>query len=621
MPAFRGPLGCERARQDQPLGGRRALRHRRRRDDRPRHGNGALRRDAPRARRHHDARRARPRCRLPPAALRSAEDGQQEGGQPPVLARERGARLLAPRRGAGLRRSTGRAPARARGRRGRLPKRLVRLRARAWRPRRRLVRGRTRDAPRDRRHDRSRKDDAREPPDALLRPDERPDPARRRRSPRIQARRSPQPVRDRAPGAGAVLDDHRREHRLRASRRRGRRRGRRRAGGRCARLHLRAAGGLRHPGGRARRTPVRRRAPADRARPSVPEGCADPDPGRADELGRRANRGADPPSDGAAHDRPHGVHDRAPREHARDLRCAARPRARPRGRHHGPRRHGRSTAPQEAHPVIAKRARRDALLIARTIYESVLPRLPSSALRYLGFVGHEDDEFAWLFIEDAGDDPCSFARHGPLAARWLGTLHGAAAELDLGPSLPERGPGHYLEHLRAGQTRILDNLDNPRLTVSDKSTLRALVSTCELIESTWGSVEAICRDLPRTLVHGDLAGRNVRLRRDDTGPAVVAYDWECSGFGVPASDVYTFAVKATRSDLSRYRETISEYARGVGEEELRALVLVGNGFRLLASVDWATTHLPSPRPEKGVSFLRVYERPLRDWRAALAAAA
>jgi len=59
----------------------------------------------------------------------------------------------------------------------------------------------------------------------------------------------------------------------------------------------------------------------------------------------------------------------------------------------------------------------------------------------------------------------------------------------------------------------------------------------------------------------------------------------------------------------------------VGEEELRALVLVGNGFRLLASVDWATTHLPSPRPEKGVSFLRVYERPLRDWRAALAAAA
>ena len=271
--------------------------------------------------------------------------------------------------------------------------------------------------------------------------------------------------------------------------------------------------------------------------------------------------------------------------------------------------------------VIAKRARRDALLVERTIYESVLPRLPSSALRYLGFVGREDEEFAWLFIEDAGDDPCSFARHGPLAARWLGTLHGAAAELDIGPSLPERGPGHYLEHLHAGCTTILDNLDNPGLTASDKSTLRALVSTGELIESTWGSVEAICRDLPRTLVHGDLAERNVRLRRDDTGPAVVAYDWECSGFGVPASDVYTFAVKATRSDLSRYRETISEYARGVGEEELRALVLVGNGFRLLASVDWATTHLPCPRPEKGVLFLRVYERPLRDWRAALAAAA
>jgi len=51
-----------------------------------------------------------------------------------------------------------------------------------------------------------------------------------------------------------------------------------------------------------------------------------------------------------------------------------------------------------------------------------------------------------------------------------------------------------------------------------------------------------------------------------------------------------------------------------------ALLLVGTGFRLLASVDWATTHLPYPRPEKGVAYLHVYERPLREWVEALAAA-
>jgi ATP-binding cassette, subfamily B, bacterial len=271
--------------------------------------------------------------------------------------------------------------------------------------------------------------------------------------------------------------------------------------------------------------------------------------------------------------------------------------------------------------VVAKRGRSGALLVERTIYESVLPRLPSPALRYFGFVGDEDEEFAWLFIEDAGDDPCSLARHGTLAAHWLGTLHGAAAELDLGRYLPQRGPDHYLEHLRHSCTTIIDNFDNPALGADDKGTLEALVATCELIKSSWGNVEALCSDLPCTLVHGDLVERNLRLRRDDAGPAVVAFDWECSGIGVPAIDVYTLAVEATREDLSSYRKTISEYARSIGEDELRALVLVGNGFRLLASVDWVTPHLCFPWPERATTTLRGYEQPLREWGERLAAAA
>jgi ATP-binding cassette subfamily B protein len=267
--------------------------------------------------------------------------------------------------------------------------------------------------------------------------------------------------------------------------------------------------------------------------------------------------------------------------------------------------------------VIAKRRRSDALLVERTIYESVLPRLPSPALRYFGFVGDEDEEFAWLFIEDAGDNPCSIAQYGPFAARWLGTLHGAAAELDVAPSLPERGPDHYLEHLRAARTTILDNFHNPALRTDDRGTLRALVSGCELIESSWSGVEAICDTLPRTLVHGDLVDRNLRLTRG----AIVAFDWELSGWGVPAADVYEFAVDATREDLSCYRSTISEYVRGVDADELQALLLVGKGFRLLASVDWASTHLAHPRPEKGMAALHVYEQPLMAWVTALTAAA
>jgi ATP-binding cassette, subfamily B, bacterial len=270
--------------------------------------------------------------------------------------------------------------------------------------------------------------------------------------------------------------------------------------------------------------------------------------------------------------------------------------------------------------VIAKRALTPGLAVERTIYEDVLPQLPVPALRYFGFAVDEDERFAWLFIEDAGDDSCSLAEHGSEVSRWLGTLHGAAAELDLASSLPERGPAHYLEHLRATRATILDGFDNPALDADGKVMLHELVSTCDVIESSWSSIEALCAGLPRTLVHGDLVARNLRLRHDP-GPAVLAFDWECSGFGAPAADVYEVGSETTREQLSSYCSAASQYTRGIGEEELRVLLLVGTGFRLLASADWASRHLRHAWPERATATLRCYERPLREWGEGLRAAA
>jgi aminoglycoside phosphotransferase (APT) family kinase protein len=212
------------------------------------------------------------------------------------------------------------------------------------------------------------------------------------------------------------------------------------------------------------------------------------------------------------------------------------------------------------------------------------------------------------------------AQHRRLAALWLGTLHGTAADLDLAVRLPARGPDHYLDHLRAAHTTILDNFDNPVLRAEDRDLLRALVSTCELIESDWRRAEAVCSNLPRTLVHGDLASRHLRLRRDHAGPMILAFDWELSGRGVPAADIHLL-VGATRNDLACYRSTICDYVGSLDDDELQALLLVGNGFRLLACADWASTHLPYPRPEYGVETLYLFEQPLRAWAAALGSAA
>ena len=115
--------------------------------------------------------------------------------------------------------------ARARLGRRRLPRRLLRLRREIARS---CTTSRSRSPPGTRvghrGHDRRGQDHARQPADPLLRPHRRPDPARRRRPARLQAGRPAQPVRHRAAGAGALLDQHRREHRLRPPGRQPRRR-------------------------------------------------------------------------------------------------------------------------------------------------------------------------------------------------------------------------------------------------------------------------------------------------------------------------------------------------------------------------------------------------------------
>jgi ATP-binding cassette subfamily B protein len=276
---------------------------------------------------------------------------------------------------------------------------------------------------------------------------------------------------------------------------------------------------------------------------------------------------------------------------------------------------------KDGRSIIAKCGQPEAISAERAIYDSVLPRVPSLRLRNIGFVSSGEEESPWLFIEDAGDDCCSLAEHGRLAAHWLGTLHGCTAELGLASLLPERGPGHYLERLRAARTVITDSMENPALQANDRVLLRELLLACDLIESSWDGIDAICTGLPRTLVHGDLVAKNLRLLRGGNDTSIVAFTWEWSGFGVPAADVHLLAATATRQDLLCYRSTISEYVGGMDDDGLQALLFLGKGFRLLAAIDWASTHLPHPWPQKGVATLRTYERPLRTWLSELENAA
>jgi hypothetical protein len=149
--------------------------------------------------------------------------------------------------------------------------------------------------------------------------------------------------------------------------------------------------------------------------------------------------------------------------------------------------------------------------------------------------------------------------------------------------------------------------------VDDRRTLRGLVSSCELIESNWRGVEAICDSPPRTLVHGDLCPKpkkNLRFRHDDAGPAIVSFDWEFPGWGIPPADANLLVSAMTGSGgVPRVGED--------GARTRRARPSVPNRSALSEYAHPLTT---CPQPQSGMAKLCRYGQPLREWGEGPAAA-
>jgi hypothetical protein len=266
--------------------------------------------------------------------------------------------------------------------------------------------------------------------------------------------------------------------------------------------------------------------------------------------------------------------------------------------------------------VIAKRCQ--TALIERTIYEEVLPQLSIPGLHYYGFTG-EDDEFDWLFLEDAGREEFSplIAEHRALAARWLGVMHTAAACVAPADHLPDRGPGHYLEHLRLGCDQILRSLANLTLKADDLVVLENIVSQCEVLESCWSQVERFCAGLPRTLVHGDFNEKNLRVRAGRAGIALLPFDWEMAGWGVPAADLAQSARLgrgrfAANPDVATYCSVVREHWPSVDLETIQQLANCGKMFRALAAINWRARSLSYEWVEWIMGHMRIYQAELID---------
>ena len=261
--------------------------------------------------------------------------------------------------------------------------------------------------------------------------------------------------------------------------------------------------------------------------------------------------------------------------------------------------------------VIAKRASRQTLEIERLIYQEILAPLPLPSLRCHGLVNAGST--GWLFLEDAerGCVNLPLDEQRTAVARWLGELHASAADLPTAPRLPERGPSHYLGHLRASQKLIEDNLTHPAFSGEDRALAERILRDLEGVEARWASVEAICREAPSTLVHGDLRSKNYRLRVDAGRVVVLAFDWETAGWGVPAADLAAFAQYPNGSAAEAYVSAVRARWPQMDIATVRWLARAGYLFRLLASVYWAARGLDHDWIERSWRLLTHYEPELR----------
>ena len=264
--------------------------------------------------------------------------------------------------------------------------------------------------------------------------------------------------------------------------------------------------------------------------------------------------------------------------------------------------------------VIAKRCERVNGLIERTIYEEVLPRLPGPTLRCYGYLEEPTDQFCWLFLEDAGeeDEALPLEEYRVLAARWLATMHHATVNAGLDARLPDRGPGHYLEHLRLARRTILANLADSGLDAEDVAILEAIVTQCDTLERHWTEVEELYTGMPRTLVHGDFVQANVRVRTGPDGVAFLPFDWEIAGWGAPATDLAQFMdgsispENPVSPDLTAYWSATRECWPHLGLHDIRRLADLGTISWLLANTSWESRGLECGWAERSMKHLRTY---------------
>jgi hypothetical protein len=167
-----------------------------------------------------------------------------------------------------------------------------------------------------------------------------------------------------------------------------------------------------------------------------------------------------------------------------------------------------------------------------------------------------------------------------------------------------------VEELRSGCDNLRRNITNLAFEAEDRALIESLAACCEVLKSRWGLVQGLCEGMPRTLVHGDFAAKNVRVRNGQAGLTILALDWEVAGWGVPAPDLEQVArgrrYCSLSPDLGAYWSVVRESWPHLSVEDLHRWADWGRLFRLVAMTSWASGKLAYPWARKSLAEIRIY---------------
>lgn len=190
-------------------------------------------------------------------------------------------------------------------------------------------------------------------------------------------------------------------------------------------------------------------------------------------------------------------------------------------------------------PLIAKRCELASVEAERIVREQILPGLPMPALRFYGVLAEHSSKFGWVFLEDAGDQSV-ISNEGAvveLASTYMAVIHVASQANEVAPRLPERGPGYFLGRLQGMRSSLQTRLTRPSVDADEAQVIQGFLDVTAQLELNWRTIEDFCSSMPKTLIHGDLASENLRIRLANGKPELLILDWEKAGWGAPAVDL------------------------------------------------------------------------------------